>query len=92
MSFLKKLFGGGAASESKAASVVEHKDYRITPSPIREGSKYRICAMIEKDVEGEVKTHKLIRADTVDDAGQAAEISIEKAKAMIDQMGDGVFR
>lgn len=90
MSFLRKLFGGGGGSRSEAPTE-DYEGYRITLTPIKEGDTYRVCALIEKEVAGEVRTHHLVRADTVQglDAAQAA--SLRKAKQMIDEQGDGIF-
>lgn len=90
MSFLSKLFGGGASAPEIKAE--EYEGFRITPQPAKEGSKYRIGALVEKEIGGELKTHTLIRADTLDDLQGANEASIGKAKQLIDQMGDQLFR
>lgn len=86
MSIFKKLFGGGAsaAPEPKSES---YKDFAITPTPIREGSRFRISALIEKDG----KSHTLIRADVLEDLAAANEASIGKAKQMIDEQGERLF-
>ena len=89
MSLLKRLFGGGG---SPAPEPEEYKGYAITPTPIAEGNDYRISAKIEKEIEGEIKTHTLIRADTVSGLEAATEASLEKARQVIDALGDGIFR
>ena len=90
MSWLSNLFGGGSSSAAEA-DAVEHEGFKITSTPIREGNEYRICAVIEKEIAGEVKTHKLIRADTVGGLEAAQTASINKAKQLIDQIGDQLF-
>lgn len=93
MSFLKKLFGGGSTGEVKAANLeeIEHEGYKIVTSPIAEGSNFRVCGTISKEVDGEVKSHQLIRADTLPDAQAASEMTIRKAKQMIKEQGDRLF-
>ncbi|MEO0860232.1 MAG: HlyU family transcriptional regulator [Pseudomonadota bacterium] len=86
MSILKKLFGGGLSAPAPAS--IEHEGYTITPAPVQEATGYRIGAKIEKAGQ----THDLIRADTVSDLETATEVSIAKAKQVIDQQGDGIFR
>lgn len=86
MSLLSKLFGGGNGAAPKAEPI-EYKGFSITPAPAKEGSRYRIGAMVEKDG----KSHHLIRADTLDDAQSADEASVNKAKQLIDQVGDALF-
>jgi hypothetical protein len=90
MSLLSRLFGGGGGSgpEPKAT---DYKGYAVTPSPIREGTRYRVSARIVKEVGGETKTHTLIRADTLESLDAAAEASMAKAKMLIDQQGDRLF-
>jgi hypothetical protein len=88
MNFLKNLFGRKAVEE-----IVEDYDgYRIFPTPMPAGSKFRLSARIELDVDGETLVHHLIRADTLDDADHASSVAILKAKQVIDQQGKGMFR
>jgi hypothetical protein len=58
---------------------------------MKESQGYRLCALIEKEVNGELKSHRLIRADTISDIDVCREAAIEKAKQMIDQLGDRLF-
>ncbi len=92
MSFLKKLFGISSepAAPAKSASV-EHEGYQITAMPMSDGGQYRICAEISREIDGEVKTHRMIRADTFPDAESAADASYRKAKQMIKEQGDRIF-
>lgn len=87
-SFFSRLFG---SSKPTAAEPVLHKDFRIFPAPIKDGSTFRIAARVEKDFGSETKTHQLIRADTRTSMDEAAEASVAKAKQAIDQLGDTIF-
>jgi hypothetical protein len=91
MSLLSKLFGGGGGTAAPQAEAEDYNGFKITPQPAKEGSKYRIGALIEKEIGGETKTHTLIRADTLDDLQGANDASVGKAKQLIDQMGDRLF-
>lgn len=88
MSLFSKLFGGGAAPEAEPE---EHGGFLIYPEPIAEGGKYRLCARIEKTVDGELKSHRLIRADVLDDREAAHSVSLAKAKQVIEESGDRLF-
>ncbi|MDO8883072.1 HlyU family transcriptional regulator [Pseudotabrizicola sp.] len=91
-SFLSRLFGKTESSPpAKGVEPVLHNDFRIIPAPIREGSVFRIAARVEKTIDGTVKTHQLIRADTRNSLEEAAEASVAKAKQAIDQLGDTLF-
>ncbi|MCX7668745.1 MAG: HlyU family transcriptional regulator [Anaerolineae bacterium] len=88
MSLLSRLFG--AKSEKPAAAAAqaeEHKGFRITPRPIREGGTFRVSALIEKDG----RSHELIRADTMTSQEDAISLSLAKARQMIDEQGESLF-
>ncbi len=90
MSILSKLFGG-APKEPAAPEFEDYKEFRIFVEPMKEGSSYRLAARIELDADGTVKTHQVIRADTFGDLDEAKEVSLLKAKQVIDQMGERLF-
>lgn len=91
MSILSKLFGGSGGGPA-GPEPTEYQGFQITPDPMKEGSKFRISASISKEVAGETKTHKLIRADVLDSWDDAVDASVRKAKQMIDEQGDRLFR
>ena len=88
MSLLSKLFG----SASKAPDPETHKGFLIFPEPASEGGSFRIGARIEKEFDGEVKTHMMIRADNYSSRETAVEASVSKARQLIDQQGDDIFQ
>lgn len=89
MSFLKKLFGGGSNPSQMPSE--RHEGFIITPTPMSEGGQYRLCCEVRKEVDGEMKTHRLIRADMFPSEDQAAQASILKAKQMIKEQGERLF-
>ena len=46
---------------------------------------------IEKELDGQIRTHQMIRADTYQSADAATEASLFKAKQLIDQQGEAIF-
>nr|WP_321508599.1 HlyU family transcriptional regulator [uncultured Celeribacter sp.] len=96
MSLFSKLFGGssgGAAAQASAAEVKPelYSGFRIFPTPIKAESGFRICARIEKEIDGDTKVHEMIRADTISTKEEAEIASLRKAQVFIDQMGNSVF-
>lgn len=91
MSLLSRMFGRKpdktASAAPESASAQEHNGFRITPTPIREGGQFRVCALIEKDG----RKHELIRADTMASQEEATAMSLAKARQMIDEQGDRLF-
>ena len=91
MSWLSKLFGGGAEPAGPSFPAEEHAGFTVTPAPVADGGKWRVGAVIEKEVGGEPKTHRMIRADTLESAEAAAAASLAKARMLIDQQGERLF-
>ncbi|WP_171208789.1 MULTISPECIES: HlyU family transcriptional regulator [unclassified Ruegeria] len=88
MSLLSKLFGG--AEKSKPEPVL-YKEFEIFPDLMAEGNKFRLMARIEKSIDGDRKTHTMIRADVFESRDQAESVSIAKAKQVIDEQGERMF-
>lgn len=94
MSFFKKLFGGGASAGSASsgpAAEVEHEGYLIRATPMKEGGQFRVCGVITKEIGGEMREHRLIRADMFASAEDAAQATVRKAKQVIKEQGDNIF-
>jgi len=93
-SMLKALWsrfvGGGTADA--AAEAIEYNGYRIRPAPYASKGQYQTAGTIEKEVAGERKEHRFIRAETHPSRDQAVEFSIAKAKQIIDEQGERIFR
>lgn len=97
MSFLKRLFGLGSseAADSKAQAEPvssEHKGFIILATPYNEGGQFQTCGLIRKEVAGEMKEHKFIRADRFATMDDAVNITLIKARQIIDEQGEGLFR
>lgn len=91
MSLFKKLFGGGGAASGSSIDPVEHEGYLIAPAPIPEGGQYRICATITKEIGGETKSHRMIRADLLPSVADAVDATLRKARQLIKEQGDSIF-
>ncbi|MGY3439429.1 MULTISPECIES: HlyU family transcriptional regulator [unclassified Marinovum] len=93
MSLLKRLFGGGdkGGSTPTGPEPVEHNGFLIYADPAKASGGYRIGARIEKDIDGTLKSHTMIRADVISSADEALDASINKAKQMINEQGDRIF-
>lgn len=93
MSLWKKLFGGGeTAREEPAAEPVEHKGFLIRPTPFVEDGQYQTCGVITKVVDGETKEHRFVRADRFAARDDAVEVTLRKARQLIDEQGERIFK
>ena len=94
MSLFSKLFGGGKPKPQPEpeAEAETYEGFRIIPTPQSESDGYRLGARIEKEVDGETKVHHLLRADVLRSLEEARSFSIRKAKQVIDEQGERIFR
>lgn len=94
MSFLKRLFGGGDGDSAGGPKVLgedEYQGFAIRAVEMRAGSEYQLCGEIEKEIGGEVKVHRFIRADRLSSPDQAASTALSKGRQIIDEQGEGLF-
>jgi hypothetical protein len=92
MSFLKKLFGGGAAaSANDAGQSEEYNGFLIRATPYKDGSQFQLCGIIEKDIGGVKKEHRFVRADKFGSMGEAISFTFAKGRLIIDQQAKTLF-
>lgn len=91
MSFFKKLFGGGAPKAEEPALTSEHECFTIHATPYQEQGQWQMCGVIEKEIGGEVKSHRFIRADRFPAKEDAIQMTFLKARQIIDQSGERIF-
>lgn len=91
MSFLKKLFGGGSKPAAAESPAIEHNGFLIRATPYQENGQWQMCGVIEKEIGGETKSHRFVRADRFPGESEARDFTVSKAKQIIDQMGDTLF-
>ncbi len=93
MSFFRKLFGlGGAPAEAAPAPLQEYEGFTIAATPFEDGGRFQLCGIITKDIDGEKKEHRFIRADKLGSMDEAVSMTFFKGRQIIDQMGEDVFR
>ena len=87
---LARLFGSSAAAPPEE-DPIDYNGYRIRPTPFPRMGQYQTAGIIEKEVNGEVKEHRFVRAETHLSREEAIAYSIVKAKQIIDEQGDRIF-
>ena len=95
MSFLKKLFGLGSSGSSNAAAAaksVEYQGFTIRAEPYQSEGQYQTAGTIAKEVQGEPKEHKFIRADRHPSYDDAVEFALAKGRQIIDEQGERIFK
>lgn len=94
MSFLKSLFGRREAKPAGPAAPLkstEYKGFTIHATPFAEGGQQQLAGVIEKEIDGELRSHRFIRADRFPGAEEAADFAIVKARQLIDEQGERLF-
>lgn len=94
MSFWKKLFGGGSADETegKPGAPEDYKGFTIRAAPYKSEGQYQTAGIVTKDVGGVAKEHKFIRADRHASYDDAVAFSLSKARQLVDEQGERMFR
>lgn len=91
--FLQRLLGGNPGpSEPEVAAREHYKGFDLSAAPIREGAAWRVAGSIVKDMEGVPKQHEFVRADTYPNRDDAIATSLQKARLLVDERGDGLFK
>src|SRR6266568_967981 len=84
-----RLFGNAAAPADE--DPVEYEGYRIRPPPFPRLGQYQTAGTTEKEVGGEAREHRFVRAETHSSREEAVAFSIAKAKQIIDEQGERLF-
>lgn len=95
MSFLKRLFGGApkeaGSGEPKVAATMEHEGFTIRATPYKEGGQWQLCGVVAKEIGGEMREHRFVRADRFTDLDTTVEMVFVKARQIIAEQGDRLF-
>ncbi|NVK00351.1 MAG: transcriptional regulator [Oceanospirillaceae bacterium] len=89
MDSLKALFAGQEKQEAEPS--VEYKGFQILVEPVNRGGQFGVGARITKLEGDQQKEHRFIRADVLPNRDACIEVTLNKAKMTIDQLGDRIF-
>lgn len=88
--FIKKLFRS-APVEEPVALEFEYKGFNVSVKPRKVDGGYGVGGVISKEVNGQLLEQSFIRADSMASKDVCIEVTTNKAKMTIDQMGDSLF-
>jgi hypothetical protein len=96
MSFWKNLFGGGAASAGPDGDRVlgeeSYKGFLIKAIEMKAGSELQLAGTIEKEIGGELKSYRFVRADRMTSRDDLIAMALSKGRQIIDEQGEQIFR
>lgn len=94
MSFLKRLFGRGGDAETPAPAsgkTLEHNGFLVRATPYKAEGQFQTCGVVSKDIDGETREHRFIRADRFASMDEAADNALRKGRQLIDEQGQRLF-
>ena len=97
MSFWSNLFGGGKSADAtpagdKVMGEEGYKGFLIKAIEMRAGSEFQLAGTIEKEIGGEHKTYRYVRADRMSSQDDLVTLALSKGRQIIDEQGEGIFR
>ncbi len=93
MSFWSALFGRRSGPETaKLSDPVEYKGFTLRAAPYKnDGGQYQTAGVIAREVGGERKEHRFIRADAYASYDDAVNFTLNKARQIVDLQGERLF-
>lgn len=91
---LRGLLGGGqsgARAPAPAVDPVEYKGYVIVAAPRQDKGVWYIAGIISPADAEDDREHRFIRADNTPDHSQCVELTVMKARQIIDLEGERMF-
>lgn len=91
MKFLRGL-GDNKAKEAVKHEAVEYKGFSILPTPRKVQGGWTTEGTISKPAGDDTRSEHFIRADMLMSEEAAADYSVNKAKKIIDEQGERLFK
>ena len=88
--FIKKLFRSSPVEETVALEF-QYKGFNVSVKPRTVDGGYGVGGVISKEINGQLLEQPFIRADSMASKDVCIEVTTNKAKMTIDQMGDSLF-
>ena len=90
--WLKKMLSADGDSEPQAADPVDYEGYSIIATPRKVSGGWSTEGIIRRQLEDGARETSFIRADTCMSRDDAVQMSISKARKIIDEQGERMFR
>ena len=91
MKFLRRL-AGGSGEEAVEREPVDYKGFSIVPAPRKVSGGWTTEGIISKTTGTETRSEHFIRADMLMSEEDAVDYSVTKAKKIIDELGERLFK
>ena len=84
--------GGNKAEQAVKHDAVEYKGFSIVPTPRKAQGGWTTEGIISKPAGDETRSEHFIRADMLMSEEDAVDYSVAKAKKIIDEQGERLFK
>jgi hypothetical protein len=91
MKFLRGL-GSGKIAASAKHEAVDYKGFSIVPTPRKVPGGWTTEGVISKEAGESTRSERFIRADMLMSENEAVDYSVMKAKKIIDEQGERLFK
>ncbi|EJF89152.1 HlyU family transcriptional regulator [Bartonella tamiae] len=96
MSLLQKIFGREKQKTEKTQSNVgdeiDYNGFTILATPYMNEGQLQSCGVISKNTNHERQEHRFVRADKFSSREDAVKMIHIKARQIIDEQGDALFK
>ena len=89
--FLRGL-GAGKSETSAAHEAVDYKGFSIVPTPRKAPGGWTTEGIISKRAGEHTRSERFIRADILMSEEEAADYAVMKARKIIDEQGERLFK
>ncbi len=91
LKFLRGL-GGKKSEEAARHEAVDYKGFSIVPTPRKVQGGWTTEGVISQTAGEEIRSEHFIRADMLMSQEDAVDYSVSKAKKIIDEQGERLFK
>lgn len=88
---LRYLRRRGTATPGEVAEREIYQGLELLARPVREGGAWRVAGTIRRAGDDDGPRYDFVRADTMADRDEAAQMSLLKARQLVDEQGEGLL-
>ncbi|AGY91787.1 hypothetical protein SPICUR_04000 [Spiribacter curvatus] len=91
--FLRSMMGrNGGGNPPAVVAETTYQGYTITATPSEDPGGWRVRGQISTTADGSAQSTTFVRADVYGSQEVAAEMTLAKARRLIDEQGSGLFQ
>ncbi len=88
---MRRLFGADDTAPTVAARET-YRGYELLAVPQKDANGWRVAGQIRASGDGEERIREFVRADVYPGHDDAAAVTLRKARQIVDEQGESLFR